>query len=332
MVDCHCVPGQRLLAHVGDFIDALDETRAGRMVEATGGTVELRAGELVLQLAPGLGGSVRSFTHAGQHLMRPLTVPPGAEPHALYSGMFPMLPFANSLRDNRFTFEGRDYLVRPNIAGAGLNYHGSGWQRPWRRVDRGGDHCLLMLDEVEEAPGYAFSGEQHFVLHPDRLDVSLAVTNRSPTRMPFGFGLHPWFPRHGDGRATFAARQVLREDADFQALDLASIPPEEDFSEGRAPARSYRNRCYAGWSGTARIEWFTLGLALVIDAEPVFQHLMFHVPGHDFETFCLEPQSNRTSGFDGVDVGAAAPGVHILEPGETLDGRITFRVERIPAP
>lgn len=297
------------------------------MVEVAYTRVELQAGELLLELAPERGGSLLRLTHAGRHLMRPFAVPTGAAPHALHAGMFPMLPFANSLRDNRFELDGRRYEVRPNVAGVRLNYHGSGWQRAWRLAGSGTDHCRLVLDEVEEAPGYAFTGEQCFTLQPERLDVDLAVTNCSAQRMPFGFGLHPWFPRHGDARATFAARQVLREDADFQALDLTQIPREQDFGSGIEPPRSYQNRCYAGWDGMARIAWPGLGLALVIEAEPVFQHLMFHVPPHDFETFCLEPQSNRTSGFDGVGTDSAVPGVHILEPGETLAGRISFRIE-----
>jgi galactose mutarotase-like enzyme len=45
--------------------------------------------------------------------------------------MFPMLPFANCIRDNRFTFEGR-HEVTANMAGTRLNFHGSGWQSPWR--------------------------------------------------------------------------------------------------------------------------------------------------------------------------------------------------------
>lgn len=297
------------------------------MAEAASDTVELRSGELLLELAPALGGSVRRFTHNGRDLMRPLSPPPGTEPHAVHSGMFPMLPFANSLRDNRFALDGRHYAVAPNMPGAPLNYHGSGWQHPWRLAGSRPGHCRLVLDAIEETPGYLFSGEQIFTLHADRLDVDLTVSNRSPQRMPFGFGLHPWFPRHGDARATFAARQVLREDADFQALGLASIAPEQGFAAGLEPPRSYQNRCYAGWDGIARIAWPALGLALVIEADPVFEHLMFHVPAHDFETFCLEPQSNRTSGFDGLGTVAAAPGVHVLAPGEALAGRISFRIE-----
>ena len=288
--------------------------------------VRFVAGDLLLDLDPALGGSVAAFEHKGVALMRPMQPPPGAAPHALHSGMFPMMPFANSLRDNRFEFDGRHYEVAPNMAGARLNYHGSGWQRPWRVTERTPDGCTLVLDAVEETAGYGFSAQQRFVLTPAGLEVDVAVTNRSAQRMPFGLGLHPWFPRHDDARVTFSAGAVLREDEQSQALDLTAIPAEQDFSAGREPPRAYQNRCYAAWNGVARVDWPALGLGLTIKADSVFEHLMFHVPAHDPETFCLEPQSNRTSAFDGLGTNNPPPGVHILPPGETLAGRVTFRV------
>ncbi len=288
--------------------------------------MRLTAGPLTLELAPELGGSVAAFEHDGVALMRPMSPPAGSAPHALHSGMFPMLPFANSLRDNRFAIDGRAYEVAPNMEGVRLSYHGSAWQRAWRVAEEASGRCTLHLDEVEEAPGYRFSATQNFVLSPDRLDVTIAVTNRSAQRMPFGFGLHPWFPRHGDARAMFSATRALREDADFQALELAPIAEGQDYASGREPPRAYQNRCYAGWNGHARIDWPSRRLALTIDADPLFGHLMLHVPAHDFETFCLEPQSNRTSAFDGVETGTPAPGVHLLAPGEAVGGRVAFMV------
>lgn len=290
--------------------------------------MRLAAGKLTLDLAPELGGSVAAFEHDGMALMRPMSPPTGARPHALYSGMFPMLPFANSLRDNRFGIDGRTYEVAPNMPGARLNYHGCGWQRPWRAVEAGAESCIQRLDDAEEASGYSFSATQRFALSPDRLTVSIAVTNRSPQRMPFGVGLHPWFPRHGDARTRFAARETLLEDADFQALHPAPIPLEQDYASGREPPRAYQNRCYIGWDGHAEIDWPSRGVGLHIDADPLFGNLMFHVPAHDHDTFCLEPQSNRTSAFDGVETGTPAAGVHILEQGETMGGSVAFVVRR----
>ena len=92
--------------------------------------MRLAAGKLTLDLAPELGGSVAAFEHDGVALMRPMSPPAGTSPHALHSGMFPMLPFANSVRENGFVIDGRRYEVAPNMPGARLNYHGSAWQRP----------------------------------------------------------------------------------------------------------------------------------------------------------------------------------------------------------
>ena len=292
------------------------------------GEVHLQAGPLTLGLEPALGGCVATFRHEGIDLMRPLRAPDGQAPHALHAGMFPMVPFANSLRDNRFEFDGRRYEVAPNMAGVRLNYHGSGWQRAWRVAEQTRERCRLVLDDTVETAGYAFAAEQRFALAADQLAVTIAVTNRSARRMPFGMGLHPWFPRHGDARATFRARETLREDGEGHAFGLEPVAAAHDFSAAREPARTYQNRCYAGWDGGARIDWPSLGLGLSIAAEPVFGHLMFHVPAHDPQVFCLEPQSNRTSAFDGVDTGGPVPGVHILRPGETLTGRVVFAPSR----
>lgn len=299
----------------------------GALGETANSAVRLSAGSLMLELVPELGGCVSRFTHDGTDLMRPLRVSSGATPHALHSGMFPMVPFANSLRDNGFELDGRRYQVAPNMEGARLNYHGSGWLRPWRAAAADAVSCRLVLEAAEEAPGYLFAAEQRFALSSGGLELELSVTNRSPRRMPFGFGLHPWFPRHSLARATFSAQQVVLEDAGFQATGLSPIPEAQDFAGGLEPPHAYQNRCYAGWNGVAHIAWPTLGLGLTIEAGPVFEHLMFHVPAHDHDTFCLEPQSNRTSAFDGVGTDAAAPGIRLLEPGETLSGHVAFIVD-----
>ena len=59
-------------------------------------------------------------------LVRPLARTPGSSPDALFAGMFPVAPFANCIRDNRFAFGGRVWSVKANMAGARLNFHGSG--------------------------------------------------------------------------------------------------------------------------------------------------------------------------------------------------------------
>ena len=286
--------------------------------------VRLVAGELVVELAPSIGGSVATFRTAdGIDLFRPL--PDGAD-DSLHAGMFPMVPFANCIRDNCFAFEGATFAVAPNMAGSALNFHGSGWQLPW---DLAGHHercAVLRLDGARVDAVYRFDALQRFELDPSGLSVTLSLTNRGPRRMPFSFGLHPWFPRRASTLLSFAAAAMWTEGEGGVAEQLTDLPSESDYRKTRQVPATRRNNCYVGWDGQASIDWPELGIGLTIDADPVFSHLMFHVPPSGPASFCIEPQSNAPCAFDGLAVDERQPGVFLLAPGETVAGKVRFLI------
>lgn len=286
----------------------------------------LHSGDLGLDLAPDIGGAVTGFYLVQDRgrfdLMRPFCRSKPARPPALGMGMFAMLPFANCIRDNRFTFDGKDYVVSANMAGSRLNFHGSGWLHPWSIEERHPNHTVLRL-VCSDLP-YSFIAAQTFDLSETSLKVTTSVTNQAPRRMPFGIGQHPWFPRHGEAMVRFRSTAYWVCDREGQTTHRAKSDHEFDFSKPRAPERHYQNRCYVGWDGSAEICWPKAKIGLLIRADEIFRHLMFHVPADDPETFCLEPQSNAPCGFDGLEHGRVNHGVHILEPGETLQGDIGF--------
>ena len=289
----------------------------------------LRASAVSLELRPEIGGCIGAFRieRRGEpfDLMRPFGRSPGELSDALYSGMFPMLPFANCIRDNRFTFEGRHYEVTSNMAGARLNFHGSGWQSPWRVGYVSETAAVLALDEGRADEAYRFSAVQRFGIDRAGLTVETMLTNRADRRMPFSFGQHPWFPTHGGALMRFAATGMWLNDREGQTEQLVPVMAEANYETPRPPPSAYRNVCYVDWDGRAEIVWPDAGVGLSLTADAVFRHLMFHVPG-DQPAFCLEPQSNAPCGFDGLDQGRVAPGVHILEPGENVSGMLRFDV------
>lgn len=285
----------------------------------------LYAGDLTLELAPEFGGSVAAFRLATERgpldLLRPL--PLGAA-HALYSGMFPMVPFANCIRDNRFGFEGETCHISPNMSGSPLNFHGSGWQLPWAATEVADGRAVLRLDDAVVDDVYRFDAEQVFTLDETGLAVDLMLTNRGARRMPFSFGQHPWFPRHGETQLRFTATGFWTEGADGVAGALTDVPADRDYAGWRQPPPTRQNNCYAGWTGTAEIAWPECGIGLSMTADPVFPHLMFHVPASGEPVFCAEPQSNAPCGFDGLEAGDLQQGVFILEPGQSRTGCIRF--------
>lgn len=285
----------------------------------------LRAGDLTLELAPEYGGSVAAFRLATEQgpldLLRPLTLDAR---HALYSGMFPMVPFANCIRDNSFGFEGATYRISPNMPGSPLNFHGSGWQLPWTVAEAAEGRGVLRLDDAVVDDVYRFDAEQVFTLDETGLAVDLTLTNRGARRMPFSFGQHPWFPRHGETQLRFAAGGFWTEEPDGAAGVLTEVAADRNYAAWRQPPLTRQNNCYAGWAGTVEIAWPERGIGLSMTADPVFPHLMFHVPASGEPVFCAEPQSNAPCGFDGLEAGKAQQGVHILEPGQACTGRIRF--------
>lgn len=292
--------------------------------------LRLRAGALTLELAPSLGGAVSAFrleTRAGPFdLFRPLTVPPGAREDALHAGCFPMVPFANCIRDNRFGFEGRRHAVSPNMKGSRLNFHGSGWQSAWQVAARALDRVELRLDDGRVDDVYRYEASQVFKLEPRVLTITTTLCNRGERPMPFSFGQHPWFPRHGGMLVRFRAAAMLGTDAEGGALPPEPIAQDADYNVFRSIPAGYRNQCYAGWTGEAEIAWPASRLGLAIKADPVFGHLMLHAPASGEPVVCLEPQSSAPCGFDGLEEGKVAPGVFVLAPSEAIAGAIRFEV------
>ncbi len=284
--------------------------------------VALSAGDLSLDLAPALGGSVASFRLAQLDLFRPL---PADETHAVRSGMFPMVPFANCIRDNSFDLDGENYRVTPNMEGSPLNFHGSGWLLPWTLTEQDASRAVLRLDGAKVDDAYTFDAQQVFDLTEAGLAVELSVTNRAARRLPFSFGQHPWFPRHGATHLRFAANGLWTEGTNGVAGVLTNVPVNCDYAVWRQPPLSRQNNCYAGWDGTAHIAWPERRIGLSMRADPLFSHLMFHVPPSGEPVFCAEPQTNAPCGFDGLESGSAQGGVFILDPGASIVGTIHFR-------
>jgi aldose 1-epimerase len=291
--------------------------------------LSLIAGELTLDLAPAIGGSVASFRLGGIDLMRPLSAADRAAGNVLGVAMFPMVPYANRIAGNAFSFNGRRYTFAPNNPPEIYNVHGTGWHRAWRVEDADGAHVELRLDALADATGYLFEASQHFVLDEAGLTVGMSVTNFGPDPMPFGMGLHPWFDREDDVTVQFSAKQFYLEEPEGISGNRISIVPEIDFSEARALPDGWRNNNYGGWNGHAEIRWPGRGVGLKIEADRTVGHLMVYAdPKRPF--FCIEPQTsasgafNRPGGFEDPE-----QGVIVLEPGATARASIRFGARRL---
>ena len=290
--------------------------------------VTLSAGDLVVDLAPEIGGSVASFRTCGAdgivNLMRPMSEEARVSRNPGGAAMFPMVPYANRIAGNRFDFDGQTYQFKQNVPGVPFTIHGTGWQSRWSVGTATTVSAELNLDHLTSDEPFSYSAFQRFRLSPDRLMVTTGVTNRGDRAMPFGFGQHPCWGRQADVTLRFRSTHFWLGGAAGVATERIATPPELDFSQARPLPAAWRDNCYAGWDGCAWITFPRNGIGLRIEAGPLFRHLMLYCdPGKPF--FCVEPQTHAAGALNRIGHNDKdGLGVLVLKPGESAEAEILF--------
>jgi aldose 1-epimerase len=253
---------------------------------------------------------------------------------------FPLVPWANRIRDGRFTFEGRPIQLPPNRGDDPHTIHGLGWMRGWDVSAHSSTHVDLRMDYDGKGPWpYVFSAVQSYALDPQGLSISLAVTNQGEGAMPAGLGHHPYFPHDTSGAGTRVTAQVqgiwerdawvlptqlVRDHAAVDALKVGMRLGDFDLDNN-----------FPGFGGSARVEWPN-GDALSMHASDSLNHFVVYCPKGD-DIFCIEPVSNCTDWLNlrtrrehvqGTGALERMAGGHVLRPGETLQGSMRLEPTR----
>jgi aldose 1-epimerase len=290
-------------------------------------SILLRSGDLELELWPSLGGSVAGFAwqRAGRRveLMRRATARALPENDSREMASFPLFPFSNRVKDGRFTFAGREVeLVRNTPPDHPI--HGHVWQRPSRVVAHGADSAELSCSYPGGDFPWAYTARQVFRLSPEALEVELELSNDSDSAMPCGFGMHPYYDRTERVRLT-AIAPVRWVGSQYLLPEWSEPVPEAwNFSAPRELSPlAEMDGCFGQFAGTARLEWPEKGVALDIEADPVFGVMILYVPaGQSF--FCLETVSNVNDAFNLESKGVAGNGTIVLQPGKSVRGRMRY--------
>jgi aldose 1-epimerase len=288
--------------------------------------VSLHAGRLSARVARH-GAAILRLDSGDTPLLRPAT--DDAAP--IDSACYPLVPFGNRIRGNRFTFLGREHTLRPNTDWDPHYLHGEGWRSDWTIVEAGDAHLVLEHRHDGSALPYAYTAQQGFTLRPDGLDMSLSVTNDGPDPMPFGLGWHPYFPRTPGTTLQTATGRMWTEEPGWLPGHPVSVPAELDFSTPRVLPDGWVNNAFEDWSGVARILWPERNLALTLTADPLFRTMFLFVsdtsfdPGYRRDFFALEPMSHLPDAHNRPDLGGLAP----LGAGETLAGSIRLGAETL---
>lgn len=297
--------------------------------------LSLHSGDLVLDLAPGVGGSVAAFySAASSHRtridwLRPASTAALAAHDPLGMASFVLLPWCNRLRDGRarvYGSHGREIRLAPNFQDSPHSIHGVAWQQAWQLSQSSADAAVLAFsyqpesEDEAQAVGWpwAFSAWQSFKLDPHGLACQITLRNDSDEAMPFGMGHHPYFPHLAGTRlqCDFSEEgQMWESDAHCLPTGLATPGFLQDLREGMELARLDLDNNFTGWQRRFRVSWPDPGRQLTLTAASPLDFFVLYCPeGQPF--FCAEPVSNCTDWLnlkgrmpaDSLGGGELAPG------------------------
>ncbi|WOB10335.1 aldose 1-epimerase [Piscinibacter gummiphilus] len=285
-----------------------------------------------LGLLPTLGGGVAAWQtwHADtwHDLWRPWD---GATPDRYTLANFAMLPWTNRISRGGFEQAGHFHPVAPNRAGEPYPIHGDGWLQAWQ-ADRPRVSTLRLSLESKHHDGnpYHYRAEQVFTLLEGGLDQSIHITHLGAEPLPYGTGLHPYFPRTPGTRITTSVKGVWLSGSDpLPTGHTEAIPADWDFNRGAPAQGSFVDNCYTGWSGEAHIDWPEHGLRLTMRDLATLRRgrddgycLMYRPPAGN--AFCFEPVTHPIDAFHLP----GRPGLRVLSAGETLSLDVQWRVEK----
>lgn len=284
-----------------------------------------------LGLVPTLGGAVAAWQceHAGQRM--DLWRPWDGETEDLYQlASFAMVPWSNRIAQGGFEVDGRVHPVQPNRVGEPYPIHGNGWLQPWRLAQDGeGAATMSLISRNFNGDPYHYEATQRLRLVPGGLDQSLQVRHLGDRPMPYGLGLHPWFPRAPGTTVQAPVQGLWTSGGDpIPTGHVADIPADRDLAAGISAHGPLIDNAYSGWGGRATIAWPERGLQLRV-AMPQFERdggaaahqcLVYRPPAH-VAGFCFEPITHPIDAFHLP----GRPGLRMLAQGEGMALEVQWR-------
>ncbi len=289
-------------------------------------SISLRNEFLHADVLPEAGGGLARLDWLGGGepvpVFRPLVLAPGApKPTPSQLACFPMLPWANRIDPAGFEFQGRHIVPAPNRPGEPCPIHGDGWQFAWQAVAQSGQAATLELDRSAGSL-FSYLARLQWELDGTALRCMASIKNTGTQAMPFGFGLHPFLPRTRDALLQARAATMWTSGADKLPLLETPLPGPFDFTQGAQLPAAALDNLFCGWDGRARVAWPERRLSLSIEADMNY-YIVYAPPGADF--FCFEPLDHAINAHK-LAGGAAANGLAVLEPGQTLRHAVAFHV------
>lgn len=293
--------------------------------------VTISHGELVLTLAPAIGGSVAALyserADGRHHWLRPASAAAldAGDPNGM--ACYPLIPFCNRIRDGSFDFMERTIVLPPNALPSPHVLHGDAWQLPWTVTAHDASSAELALDHPRAAWPWHYQATQRVELDGEGATLTLVVRNLDSEPMPLGLGFHPYIAQRARARLTAQVAAMWHSDSALLPTSLAGAPVLARLREGVAAADLLLDNNFTGWDGHARIDFAAAAgapaRALTLRAAAPLDYLVIYAPLVS-DYICVEPVSNCTDWPNFPALARADVGGAIVAAGDSM--RVQMRL------
>ncbi len=244
-------------------------------------------------------GAVVDAWYRGKPVLRPYTVEASEPFDVLNAACFPMVPFAGRIEGNAFVFDEHRYVLKPNTMFDKHVLHGDGWLGLWTVVEQTSTDVILAFNHAaDESSPYTYESQLTVSVVDGKLDMQLSVTNCGPVALPFGLGLHPFFPLSNNTTLQLNAEQCWDERDDHLPGKLSTIPEALDFSTPKAIPNGPNHVGFENWHESARLVISEHDLQIDICADSGSKRLQVYTPHFEIgikdaaRYVCLEPMTH----------------------------------------
>jgi aldose 1-epimerase len=280
----------------------------------------LTSGVAECTLHPAIGGSIGSWSIAGQDILRSASAEAVAAADPLGMASFPLVPYSNRIGHARFEWRGRTIELQPNFAPEPHSIQGVGWKTEWTLGECMTESGVLTLHHDGDAHWpWPFVAEQRVVLEGYSLGLSLTARNLADEEAPLAFGHHLYFENAG-ALLRFQAESVWINDDNSLPTSRVRPAGQYDFSTLATIAECVIDHCYDGIVGTVDIAWSRRTIALEIEMSPSLSAAVVYIP-EGGAAFCFEPVANTTNALNRPDM----PLMPTIEPGGSFEATVTLR-------
>jgi aldose 1-epimerase len=285
-----------------------------------------------LSLLPRLGASPTALQAkiSGQwtDIMRPTAPELLTSASSAKFSSYTLAPWSNRIPQGKFRFAGQEYQLLVNVSKEQTARHGDVQNRPWTVVQYGSSLVCEFISPPDLNFPFGFSMQVKHKLEGKRYTLEMRFENTGDQPMPVGFGIHPYFVRRGQNPTLrFAASGVyLTDQSNVPQHAAAPIPAWLEFATPKALESRQIDHVFNGWGGSAELAWSDC--TLHIEASEIFGHFVVFTGAPD-DTIALEPITHATNAFNLAEAGVGETGHRVLEPAESMTGKIGFWLETV---